>query len=130
MTALRRPSVLVVGSGSVANTLANLLTALDCGVTSWPDAREVLPARHDLVFVDLDASDVDGWHLARRVHRTREQGPVILLHGGVVTLASSDRAERLGARLLPKPTTLRDFRILIERAFRATDPWREPVQVG
>jgi FixJ family two-component response regulator len=130
MTVLRRPSVLVVGSGSAANTLANLLTALDCGVTSWPDARDVLPARHDLVFVDLDASGVDGWDLARRVHRTREQGPVILLHGGVVTLANTDRAERLGARLMPTPTTLREFWILFERAFRAADTWREPAQVS
>ena len=47
-----------------------------------------------------------------------------------MTLASSDRAERLGARLLPEAHDTRDFRILIERAFRAADTWREPVQVG
>jgi hypothetical protein len=130
MTMLRRPRVLVIGSGPTANTLANLLTALDCGVESWPEARDVHPVRHDLVFVDLDASGLDGWHLARRAHRTREQGLVILLHGGVVTLAGSDRAERLGARLLPKPTTLGDFQILIERAFRTADTWGEPARVG
>jgi CheY-like chemotaxis protein len=130
MTLLRRPSVLIIGSGSVANTLASLLTALDCGVENRPDPLDVLPERHDVVFVDLDASGLDGWHFARRVHRTREQGLVVLLHGGLVTLADSDRAERLGARLLPKPMTLQDFRRLIEQAFSPIDAWREPVRVS
>jgi len=127
---LRRPRVLVVGSGPTANTLSNLLTALDCSVETWPDPRDVLPTRHDLVFVDLDGSDLDGWHLSRRVRRTGEQGSVILLHEGGVTVASSDRADRLGAQLLPRPTTLQDFRMLIERAFRTADAWRAPVPAG
>jgi hypothetical protein len=129
MRLLRRPSVLVIGSGPVANSLASLLTALDCGVQSRPDPRDVLPERHDVVFVDL-ASAPDGWNFARRVHRTREQGAVILLHGGFATLPDRDRAERLGARLLPKPVTLQDFRILIERAFPPAEAWRAPVRVG
>jgi hypothetical protein len=130
MTSLRRPRVLVIGAGAIANTLANLLTALDCGVERRPDGRDVLPERHDVVFVDLDVLGLDAWQLAKRVQRTREQGLVILLHGGVVTLADTDRAERLHAWLLPKPTTLEEFRILIERAFPAAGAPREPVRVG
>jgi hypothetical protein len=129
MMVLRRPSVLVIGSGSVANTLASLLTALDCGVASRPEPGNVLPERHDVVFVDL-ASAPEGWHFARRAHRTREQGTVILLHRGVATIPDSDRAERLGARLLPTPVTLQDFRILIERVFPPAEAWRVPARVG
>jgi hypothetical protein len=129
MTLLRRPSVLVIGSGPAANTLASLLTALDCGVESWPDSRDVRPERRDVVFVDL-ASAPDGWYFAKRIRRTREHGAVILLHGGFATLLDSDRAEGLGVRLLPMPVTFQDFRILIEQAFPRADAWREPVRVG
>jgi DNA-binding response OmpR family regulator len=106
MTALGRPRVLVVSQDAAGAFLANLLSALHCQVERAPIAEAALEGGYDLLVLDLRPAGSDRWTVTRTIRRSGLRGPIIGLTMSPPTLVDRDRAERVGATLLPAPVDL------------------------
>ena len=91
-------NVLVVDDEEfVRETLADMLTMLGHRVESASGGREALQKfskeDFDLVFTDLSMPEMDGWELARELHRLHPDTNVILItgHGAATPVAPEDK---------------------------------------
>ena len=81
----------------VRETLADMLVMLGHKVESASGGREALhklsSGDFDLVFTDLSMPEMDGWELAREIHRLRPDTNVILItgHGAAIPIAPDDK---------------------------------------
>jgi PAS domain S-box-containing protein len=101
-------SVLVLDDEQfVRETLADMLGALEHKVVTAETGREALElvATHDfdLVFTDLSMPTMDGWEVARAIHRIKPDLDVVLVTGYGAGTAPPDGDQDLIAGVIGKP---------------------------
>jgi len=84
MTQKTAMKILVVEDGEIDQTVAkHFLTELGCLAdiaTSGHDALKIIEnSTYDLIFMDLQLADIDGFNVAKRIHGMGQQVPIVIL---------------------------------------------------
>lgn len=122
-TRSRRLSILVAEDNSVNQRLISaLLGKLDCDVTLASNGREVadlyLAGRYDLVFMDLQMPEWDGFAATKHIRENEPEGvrtPIIALTADVVPAARARCVETGMDGFISKPVKMPDLIAEIER---------------
>ncbi|MGH9750682.1 MAG: response regulator [Candidatus Polarisedimenticolia bacterium] len=138
-SARRRPRVLLADDNETNQMVAvRMLDRIGCRTDVVASGREALEAAgripYDLVLMDCQMPDMDGFEAARAIRRREEGGDVrIPIIAMTASALQGDRERCLAAGMddhLPKPVKIEDLDRVVARWLRASAPARERTHGG